>query len=139
MNSINVSNREQNGASLPAALGNGISEGASGQGTSAGNITLQHASHAGTQAQQQPQAVAGCNGQSATLASSASAAGSGSGLGAEGRSHTAQCVVIPADEEDMAEAAAALSRGEIVALPTDTLYGLAACANSQQVRPAAGM
>jgi hypothetical protein len=139
VSSIDASDREQNGASLPAALGNGISEGASGQGTSAGNITLQYASHAGTQAQEQLQAVAGCNGQSAPLASSPSAAGSGSGLGAEGRSHATQGVVIPADEEHMAEAAAALGRGEIVALPTDTLYGLAACANSQQVRPAAGM
>ena len=47
--------------------------------------------------------------------------------------------MIPADEEHIAEAAAALGQGEIVALPTDTLYGLAACANSQQVRPPAGL
>lgn len=139
VSSINAPDREQNGSSPPAALGGGNSEGASGRGTSAGNIALQHASHAGTQAQQQLQAVAGRTGQSAPLASSAPAAGSGTGFRAEGRSRAAEGVVIPADEEHIAEAAAALGQGEIVALPTDTLYGLAACANSQQVRPPAGL
>ncbi len=41
--------------------------------------------------------------------------------------------VMPADESGAAVAAEALRRGDVVAVPTDTLYGLAACANSEQV------
>ena len=48
-------------------------------------------------------------------------------------SHAAQGLVLPADAAHTPAAAAALARGDIVALPTDTLYGLAACANSQEV------
>lgn len=41
--------------------------------------------------------------------------------------------VRPADESGAAVAAEALRRGDVVAVPTDTLYGLAACAKSEQV------
>lgn len=41
--------------------------------------------------------------------------------------------VFPADEGGAVVAADALRRGDVVAVPTDTLYGLAACANSEQV------
>jgi 2',5'-phosphodiesterase len=138
VHNVNVSDREQNGTRPPAARGTGQPGGASGQGTSAGDITLQPACCAGTQAQQQAQAVTGCNKQRAPLESSASAAGYKSSLRADGGSHAAQGAVFPADVEHIAEAADALGRGDIVALPTDTLYGLAACANNQQVRPAVG-
>ena len=43
--------------------------------------------------------------------------------------------VLPADERGAQLAAAALGAGEVVAVPTDTLYGLACCANSEQARP----
>lgn len=41
--------------------------------------------------------------------------------------------LLPSDEDGAMLAAGALVAGEVVALPTDTLYGLAACANSEQV------
>ena len=46
----------------------------------------------------------------------------------------AQGTVLPAHDGSVSAAVAALRQGAIVALPTDTLYGLAACANNQQVR-----
>lgn len=43
--------------------------------------------------------------------------------------------VLPADERGATVAAQCLARGGVVAVPTDTLYGLAACANSEEASP----
>ena len=65
------------------------------------------------------------------LASGEAACG---GLGQEPDRGVAKAGAVLAAEESNAEAAAeALGRGDVVAVPTDTLYGLAACANNKQV------
>ena len=51
-----------------------------------------------------------------------------------GGTRAAESTVLPAHAESVSAAVAALRQGAIVALPTDTLYGLAACANNQQAR-----
>lgn len=65
----------------------------------------------------------------------------GSELGQEGGRGGSEAAVprrgavLAANERNAAAAAAeALGRGDVVAVPTDTLYGLAACANSKEVR-----
>ena len=56
------------------------------------------------------------------------------GLGQEPDRRVAKAgAVLAAEESNAAAAAEALGRGDVVAVPTDTLYGLAACANNKQV------
>jgi 2',5'-phosphodiesterase len=75
-------------------------------------------------------------GLEATPATEMEPAGSGQGLEVEGAGQ-AGGVVLPADDRGTEVAAECLSRGGVVAVPTDTLYGLATCANSGKacIRP----
>jgi tRNA threonylcarbamoyl adenosine modification protein (Sua5/YciO/YrdC/YwlC family) len=61
----------------------------------------------------------------------------GGGLGVQ-QHDSATFTLLPASEDHVADAVAALNRGDVTALPTDTLYGLAAAADSaaavQQLR-----
>ena len=115
-----------NTSSLPAYHTDGLLEnGADQQAPKAGGPCLEQPDSMNRRQQQQD--IAGCNGQSSSPSAEPADAQ------ALRSSHAAQGLVLPADAAHIPAAAAALARGAIVALPTDTLYGLAACANNQQV------
>ena len=120
-----ASGKAGGGASLPGYLGSGLS----GMALSAGNTSVGHTSNGGSQVQQQSQVHTAVD-----STSQEQAAGEDSIAAGEDSSVAAHGVVLPADAAHVPAAATELQRGQIIALPTDTLYGLAACANSQQVR-----
>ena len=62
----------------------------------------------------------------------APAGGSTSGGGSGGSAAAAAGNVLPAAMYNVGAAVEALQRAEVLAVPTDTLYGLAACANSSR-------
>jgi 2',5'-phosphodiesterase len=63
----------------------------------------------------------------------AAAAAAAAGDGSEPSRHPAGAFsMLPASEDHVGDAVAALQRGEVVAFPTDTLYGLAAAAGAQE-------
>jgi len=66
--------------------------------------------------------------QQAAAAAAAAAGGGSSGSDGPSRHAVGAFSLLPASEDHVGDAVGALQRGEVVALPTDTLYGLAAAA-----------
>lgn len=114
-----------NNSSLPAYHSDGLLEHSTDQ--QAVEAAIPCSKQPASRGQQQQSSVTGGDGQSSSFSVEAADAPAIEG------SHAAQGLVLPAAAAQIPAAAAALARGEIVALPTDTLYGLAACAYSQQV------
>lgn len=130
------------GVDLPAYSGNGLAEPHISQPAAAAGYSSPHnASNGYTQAQA-PHLGSSSRCQAEDLqgqhASSSSVMAAHTSPNEHSRTHrvarAAQGTVLPAHDESVSAAVAALRQGAIVALPTDTLYGLAACANNQQVR-----
>lgn len=77
-------------------------------------------------------------GASADVGSSSSSSGAGAGAPAGSRSGSGEAAspgagnLLPAALHNVGTAADALQRDEVIAVPTDTLYGLASCANSSR-------
>ena len=125
--SSNALGEAYSNASLPAYQSDGLLEHDTDQQESAAVASDSKQPASRQHEQQQQQGAAGSDGQIMS-----SSVGSADAQAMES-SRAAQGLVLPADAAHLPAAAAALARGDIVALPTDTLYGLAACANSQQV------
>jgi hypothetical protein len=71
--------------------------------------------------------------QPSAAAAAAAAGGSATAAGSSGSSEpvrhvTGDFTLLPASEDHVGDAVAALQAGQVIALPTDTLYGLAAAA-----------
>lgn len=75
--------------------------------------------------------AAAAAGGGAAAAGGGAAAGGEGGQGSQGAPRGASNV-LPAGMYNVGAAAEALGRDEVLAVPTDTLYGLAACANSSR-------
>ena len=127
---------------LPAYSGNGLAEPRASQPAAAAGYSSPHNASNGNTEARAPQlgsssrcSAEDLQGQHASPSSVMAAHTSPTGHSRTDRgSRAAQGTVLPAHDEGVSAAVAALRQGAIVALPTDTLYGLAACANNQQVR-----
>jgi len=126
----NAAGEVNNKSSMPTYHSNGIIEQGIEQRAAAAAVraSSEHPSNTSRHLQQQQQQSARCfDGPSPSAPAAANDTEVNEG------SDAAQGMVLPADAAHISAAATALGRGEIVAVPTDTLYGLAACANNQEV------